>query len=163
MRKVILGSTLFALSFSSNYSFSGSINTTFSVTANVLSTCNTVTATTLAFGDYDSLSGSDKDTTSTISVTCTSGTSFSIKLNGGDNGTISARNLKEDAGTDTLSYGLYTDSSRSTVWGDGVTGSDVTGTGTGSAVTETVYGRISGGQTKNTGSYTDTITVTVDY
>lgn len=141
-----------------------SINTAFSVTANVLNTCSTVTATALGFGDYDPLSGTDKDSTSTIDVTCTNGTPFIVKLNGGTNGTITQRKLKEDAGSDELNYNLYTDASRSTLWGDGSTGQTLNDTGTGSAVQETVYGRISGGQTSKTaGSYSDTINVTVDY
>lgn len=141
-----------------------SITTTFNVSANVLDTCSTVTATSLGFGDYDPLSGQDKDATSTIDVTCSNGTAFVVKLNGGVNGNISDRKLKEDAGDEELSYGLFTDASRSTVWGDGAVGQLVSGTGTGSAIQETVYGRISGGQNdKATGSYSDTITVTVDY
>lgn len=141
-----------------------SINTTFNVTANVLSTCSTVTANALDFNDYDPLTGADKDATTTIDVTCTNGTPFTVKLNGGNTGTITQRKLKEDAGSDELNYNLYTDASRTTLWGDGSTGQTVTGTGTGTAVQETVYGRISGGQNdKSVGSYSDVITVTVDY
>lgn len=166
MKKItILAATLGAsLYLSSTASNAASISTTFGVSATVLSTCSTVTATTLAFGNYDPLSGSDKDSTSTINVTCSNGTPFSIKLNGGANGSISDRKLKEDAGSDLLSYGLYTDSGRTTVWGDGNSGQVVASTGTGAAVAQTVYGRVSGGQnTKNAGAYSDTITVTVDY
>ncbi len=159
---IALTSVTSLLAFSN--SFAASINTTFSVTANVLSTCSTVTATTLAFGDYNPISGSDKDSTSTIDVTCTNGTAFSIKLNGGVTGIISQRKLKEDSGSHFLNYGLFTDLSRGTTWGDGSSGQVVSDTGTGSAVQETVYGRIAGGQNnKNPGTYSDTITVTVDY
>lgn len=166
MIKIRTGIVIISLAglFGNSSTFATSINTTFSVTANVLSTCSTVTATTLAFGDYNPLSGSDKDSTSTIDVTCTNGTAFSIKLNGGVTGSISQRKLKEDSGSHILNYGLFTDSSRGTTWGDGSSGQVVSDTGTGSAVQETVYGRITGGQNnRNAGTYSDTITVTVDY
>ena len=141
-----------------------SITTTFGVSATVLSTCSTVTATALNFSDYDPLSGADKDASTTIDVTCSNGTPFIVKLGGGTNGNITQRKLKEDGGSDELNYNLYTDASRTTVWGDGSTGQTVNGTGTGSAVQETVYGRIAGGQnSKAAGVYSDTITVTVDY
>lgn len=155
---------LMACSLCSLAAHAGSVNTTFGVSATVVSTCSTVTATALAFGDYDPLSGSNKDSTNTIDVTCTMGTPFAIKLNGGVNGTINARVMQEDTGSGLLSYGLYTNAARTTVWGDGSTGTSVSGTGTGSAVQQTVYGRIAASQTgKNAGTYSDTITVTVDY
>ncbi|EQB15201.1 spore coat protein U domain-containing protein [Novosphingobium lindaniclasticum] len=52
------------------------------VTATVQSAC-IVAATPLAFGSYDPTSGAPKDGTSVITVTCTSGTSFTVGLNAG--------------------------------------------------------------------------------
>lgn len=161
---IIAAGTVLGLTCWAQSAQSASINTTFNVTATVVSTCSTVTATALAFGDYDSLSGADRDSSSTIDVTCTNGTPFAIKLNGGTYGTITQRKLKEDAGSDELNYNLYSDASRSTLWGDGSSGQVVNGTGTGNAVQQTVYGRISGGQSdKTAGTYSDVINVTVDY
>ena len=62
-----------------------------------------------------------------------------------------------------LSYALYQDSGRSTNWGNVVGTSTLAGTGTGSAVGVTVYGRITANQQAALGSYSDTITVTVTY
>lgn len=145
-------------------SWASSINTTFGVSATVLNTCSTVTATAISFGDYDPLSGSNLDSTGNINVTCTSGTPFTIKLNGGLHGSIAQRKMKQDGGNGELMYGLYKDSNHTTVWGDDAAGEAVTGTGTGSSLQKTVYGRVSGGQSSsNAGSYSDTIVVTVDY
>lgn len=163
MKKYKIGLLAIPLSIFATSVQSATITTTLPVSATVISTCTTVTATALAFGNYDPLAGSNLDGTSTIDVTCSSGTSFSISLNAGGSGDINSR-VMSDGGSGELSYGLYTDASRSTVWGDGSTGSQVTGTGTGSAVQETVYGRIPSGQNdKPAGSYNDTITVSVDY
>jgi spore coat protein U-like protein len=63
-----------------------------------------------------------------------------------------------------LDYNLYTDPNRMVVWGDGISGVTVSGSGTGSTVDHPVYGRIPGGQTgAYIGSYSDTITVTLSF
>jgi spore coat protein U-like protein len=62
----------------------------------------------------------------------------------------------------TLAYHLYRDSDRTAVWGN----TDATGeglTGTGSAVTTTVYGAITKSQTVSAGTFTDTVAVTITY
>ena len=63
-----------------------------------------------------------------------------------------------------LSYSLYSDSGRTTNWGN-VTGSWMsgTGTGTGTAQNLTVYGRIPASQSALIGSYADTVTVTITF
>lgn len=68
------------------------------------------------------------------------------------------------AGTDTnhLSYSLFSDTERTTVWGDGAT-VDVGSAGTGSAVDHTVYGRVASGQNVPAGSYADTVVATVTF
>lgn len=61
-----------------------------------------------------------------------------------------------------LAYHLYSNTDRTTVWGN----TDATGkgvTGTGSAVTTTVYGAITKSQTVSAGTFTDTVAVTITY
>ncbi|MGH8283888.1 MAG: Csu type fimbrial protein [Gammaproteobacteria bacterium] len=143
-------------------------STTFLVSAQVISSCN-VTATPLAFGSYDQLSGTAKLGTSTVSVQCTSGTVATIALNGGVNGTLAQRKMKDSVSGDILNYQLYTTLSNTAVWGDG-TGSTVTQSypSTNSATVQpfTVYGTIPSGQnvaTSTSNTYQDTITVTVSF
>lgn len=112
----------------------------------------------LAFGNYNTLSSSALDGTGDISVSCDLLTSFTVKLSAGS-GTIDQRVMT--AGTSQLNYNLYTDSGRTTVWGDGITGSTVSATGV--AVTLPVYGRIPGLQNVVAASYGDSITITVSY
>ncbi len=136
--------------------------TTFQVTATVASSCS-FSATALAFGTYDPLSVTDKLGTSTVNVTCNLLAPYTLKLDGGSvNTDILARKMG-DGGANRLNYQLYTSALLSTVWGDGVNGSTVTGTGTGLSVPHTVHGVIANGQNVPNGSYADTITVSLDF
>lgn len=66
-------------------------------------------------------------------------------------------------GANLLAYALYSDSGRTTNWGNTVSTDTVPGTGNGSAQTLTVYGRIAAAQYVTPGSYADTITATITY
>lgn len=140
-----------------------------SASSTVVNNC-TVSTAPVAFGDYDPVSANDataRDATGTVTVTCTSGAAATVKLGQGANadpGSTDAAPLRRlTDGTNFLSYQLYSDAGRTTVWGnDGAT--DVDHTGTGAAVDLTVYGRIAAGQnTVPAGSYTDTVLVTVSF
>ena len=67
------------------------------------------------------------------------------------------------SGTSTLNYQLYSDTSRTTIWGN-TTGTDtVTGVGTGLAVGHVVHGSVPAAQAVPAGAYGDTITVRISY
>jgi spore coat protein U-like protein len=135
----------------------------FNVTATVLNNC-AVSASDLAFGNYAPSSGTPVTATTTLSVTCTASLGYTIALDGGTTtGLVAARAMK-DAGSNQLTYGLYTSGAYSTIWGDG-TGSTQTVAGTGSGVAQsvTVYGRIPAAQYVAAGAYADRVTVTVTY
>ena len=135
---------------------------TFNVTATVLSSC-VVSATDLAFGNYTSSSGSLLDATSTVQVTCTGGSAYTVALDGGTAADVSARAMSDGA-AHALSYGLYTTNARDTIWGDGTAGSVTqSGTGDGTAQSLTVYGRVPASQFVAAGAYSDLITVTLSY
>jgi spore coat protein U-like protein len=139
--------------------------TTFAVTATVLSGC-AVTATPLIFGNYSSTATSPLDATATVIAACTSGTGYTIKADPGTGtgATVAARSMTGLVGGDPLNYLLYTDSSHSTLWGDGTLS---TGTFSGTAsllpATYTVYGRIPTAQQPSAGLYADLVTVTLTY
>lgn len=134
------------------------------VDATVTENCD-VTASPIAFGNVDSRSTDPTTQASTISVTCTSGTGYSVAADAGlgTGATITDRKMK--SGSNLLNYALYTDAGRTVIWGDGTVttgGTKLTGTGNGSAQTINYYGRVPGGQTTvPKGTYTDTVTVTV--
>jgi spore coat protein U-like protein len=137
--------------------------TTFQVTATVLSVC-TVSATNLAFGNYDASSGTPNDASSTVTTTCSNSTAYTVALNAGtgSGATVALRRMTN--GANTLNYTMFTTAGRTTVWGDG-TLSTVTqaATGNGAGQALTVFGRIPTGQYVTAGNYTDTVTATVTY
>lgn len=133
--------------------------TSFTLTVTIASSCS-ITATALAFGSY---TGGLVNNTSTLSVTCTSGTAYNVGLSAGTStgATVTSRAMTGPSGA-LLKYTLYSNSGRTTNWGN-TTGSWVAGTGTGAAQSLTVYGQIPAAQYPTPGSYTDTITATVNY
>jgi spore coat protein U-like protein len=137
---------------------------TMSVTATVTANC-TVSTTALAFGSVNTISGSNIDSTGGINVTCTNGTAWSAAAGVGSGSGASYANRRMTAGANLLNYNIYTTNARTTVWGDGTSGtSPIAGTGTGAVQAVTVYGRVASGQTGvPAGSYADTVTVTVTY
>jgi spore coat protein U-like protein len=148
-----------------------SATTTFTVSASVLKTCS-VSASNLAFGNYTPGAGA-LTATSSVSVLCTNGTTFTTALNGGTTtgGTVAQRLMAQSAGTGTLQYNLYTTAAHSIVWGDG-TGSSVTESGTGAGMASgnaqslTVFGQLPDNATNQAApvaAYSDVITVTVTY
>lgn len=139
--------------------------TTLSVTATVASNC-IVTSVPLAFTDYDGSGTVDGQTN--LSVRCSNGTPYTIKLGAGTNGTIAQRLMA--FGANRLEYNLYTTGARTLVWGETVGTDTMGGTGQGMSATKAtlhpVYGRISNSvanQDAPTGPYTDSVAVTVEY
>jgi spore coat protein U-like protein len=143
--------------------WAASVSSQFNVTATVLKNC-AVSASDLAFGDYYASSGSPVTASTTVSVTCTAALAYTVALDGGQTANnVSARTMTDGA-SHNLSYGLYITNGYGTVWGDGSAGtSTVAGTGNGAAQAVTVYGRIPASQFVAAGSYTDRVTVTVNY
>jgi spore coat protein U-like protein len=154
----------YASNFSCGSSLSGrATSVPFTVRTTNRSTC-TVSATNLDFGSQGSLA-SDIDTTNSISLTCSSGTAYTVGLNNGNSGGTgpATRVMANTTNADTVTYGIYLDAGRTQAWGDGTTGSVASGTGNGSAQTFTGYGRIPAQPTPSAHDYTDTVVLTVTY
>jgi spore coat protein U-like protein len=133
----------------------------------------TVATTAVVFSNYNPFSSSNIDNSGNIAVTCAGVLGLAIPLNialsAGTGATPGNRVLA--SGSRRLRYNLYTDSSRTVVWGDGAGG---TGLPTGNVgldllglsppVNFPVYGRIFGAQTTVApGVYQDSLVVTVTY
>jgi spore coat protein U-like protein len=133
-----------------------------------------VSATGISFGSYDVFAASPITSTTTISVTCTlqSGgattVNYAIALAPGASNTFVQRQMKN--GVNALGYNLYSDSARTTVWGDG-TGSTQTVSGSMRVKPSTPtltnnftgYGSVPALQDVGVGAYSDNITITVTY
>jgi spore coat protein U-like protein len=113
----------------------------------------------LNFGNYDVFSTLDNDITGTINVNCQASTSYSISLSSGT-GTYASRTMMSAGNL--LSYNLYLDPTRLTIWGDGSAGTG-TVSSTGITGSSTVYGRIPSRQNAVVGIYADVVIVTVTF
>jgi spore coat protein U-like protein len=133
---------------------------TFTGTATVLSNCKVV-ATDIDFGSQGILAA-NVDAAGSLSVTCTSGTTYNVGLDDGhQNAGPSARAMS--LGVNKIGYGLYRDNARSLVWGSTIASNTAGGTGNGSSQPFTVYARVPPQVTPLAGTYTDVIVVTVTY
>jgi spore coat protein U-like protein len=128
-------------------------------------TCTFSSVTGLNFGPYDVFSASPKTTTGTISYSCrkVGGSKFMTMDLSTGSGTFANRTLK--SGANVLNYNLYSTAANTQVWGDGTGGTyqysiDPVDR---QVDTLTVYGTIPPGQDVGVGSYTDTITVTMNF
>ncbi len=136
-----------------------------SVSTDVSLSCS-MTVGAMGFANYDPSSVEDLLGTATIESTCTAGGTAKITLGEGssaDTGsTPGAPDRRMVLGSEYLSYAIYSDTNRTTVWGNtAATGKGITGTG--SAANTTVYGKITAGQAVGSGSFADSVTVTLTY
>jgi len=167
----ISAGTVFAASVAIGLaSFSAQASTTktatFLVSLTVSSDC-AISATALPFGTATSALAVTAIThNSSISVTCSTGTTYSVALDKGTTtgSVVTARLLAgTNPNTQTVSYQLYSDSGLSAIWGDATGGAPVTGTGTGSAVSITVYGQVPAQAIPLADNYTSTETATITF
>lgn len=119
----------------------------------------TVATSPVAFGAYDTCAVSAADSTGSVSVSCDVAASYSIAIGTGGSATFSRVMA---SGGNRLAYGLFTDATRSVVWGDGSAAtSRVNGSGLGAS--HAVFGRAPARQNVPAGSYADALVVTVDF
>jgi spore coat protein U-like protein len=135
------------------------------VSATVKRNC-LITTTPLAYGAYDPVGANATaplDATGTVSLTCTRGTTASIGLDAGANASGSVRRMTS-GGTAYLTYDLYLDTGRTTVWTNATGGMlDVGAAPTKDPRSFTVYGRVPGAQDVPTGTFNDSVVATVNF
>ncbi|TIN25919.1 MAG: spore coat U domain-containing protein [Mesorhizobium sp.] len=136
--------------------------TNMTVQMTITASCTISSASTLNFGSSGVIAA-NVDQTSTVQVQCTNTTPYNVGLDAGtgSGATVAARKMTN--GASTITYSLYSDSGRTTVWGSTIGTNTVSATGTGSAQSFTVYGRVPTQSTPAPAAYTDTVTVTVTY
>ncbi len=164
MRKIAFGIAAVTAAIASP-AFAGTASNTMPVSVNVLNSC-TVSATPMAFGSPTQIGGTAIDSTSTITLSCTTGAAYEVALNSGLNAVAGQRYMAGNAvPANTVPYNIFSDSLRSAAWGS-TSGTDtVSGTASsGAAFTLTAYGRIpASAASVPADSYNDTVTVTVTF
>ncbi|MDP2282527.1 MAG: spore coat U domain-containing protein [Pseudohongiella sp.] len=135
------------------------------VTATVAGTC-IVGTSTLDFGTMTSaaIQAGNIDGQGSVEVNCTNGSAYTIALGLGDGTGATFISRTMASGVNDLNYSVYSETTRTTIWGDGTGGSStVDGTGTGLTQSVSAYGRIFSGQNSPAANYSDIIAVTVSY
>ena len=129
----------------------------------------TVSAATLDFGSTGLLA-TLIDQATTLSVTCTNTTPYSVALDNGANFS-STRRMRMGATANYIGYAVYTDAARTQAWTTASSSTTCTtanscslGTGDGTTQSITVYGRVPAvGTAPVPGAYADTVAITVTY
>ncbi len=179
-RRAATGTLVAALvATSGGAALAGTATSNFQVTATILSNC-LITATNLAFGNYDPTLAANTTASSTLSVVCTKGNATAVVgIGPGLHSVLTQRNM-QDASADPLAYNLYqppTNVPGATCvytgtpaqWGDGTAATAGTTMALGAApsVSARVYnvcGSIAAGQNEPAGAYTDaTVVATVTF
>ena len=135
--------------------------------------CQLNSTSNVDFGNINDIGTASRDYTTqgAVNTTCNYGTPYTIYLGDGNNRISGGFRRMANSNNEFIPYQLYKDAAYSSVWDAtggvssiGGTGG-VSGTGTGSAQTTTVYGKIPQGTTiaSRPGSYSDNVVVTVTY
>ena len=143
-----------------NCTSTGATSFSFQATATILKSCN-VSAGNLDFGGVGDLA-TIVDGQSNLSLQCTRGTGYKVALDGGLANATDPTARKMTMGTQSITYGLYQNSGRSTPWGT-LSAATLGGTGTAGIQTIPVYGRVPVQATPGVGTYSDTVVVSVTY
>lgn len=134
--------------------------TPFTLTLTIAPSC-AVSATNMVFPSTGFISAV-VDSTATLTITCTNTTPYSVALSAG-NGAGASTSARKMTGPDgnTLTYSLFKEIGRTSLWGDGLL--TASGEGTGSPQSLTVYGRVPVQAAPPPGLYQDTVVVSVSY
>jgi spore coat protein U-like protein len=125
----------------------------------------TVSTSSVNFGAYNVFDTLPNDSTGTIILSCNGGAkNVAITISRGAAATFASRFMNKVA--ELLLYNLYLDASRSVIWGDGAGGSQmeiVADPPNNKDVPLTIFARIPAGQDVSAGSYSDSVSVTIQY
>ena len=168
MKKLLIATLAVVLAGVSINSYADTATSNLGVSASIAATC-TISTSPAAFGAYDPVvthKSAPLDVTGTVTTTCTNGSAVLITLGQGanaDTGSDDATPLRRvKSGSNYLSYFLYSDTGRTTEWGND-TSSVIPDPGPGAASALTIYGRMPADQNMPVGSYTDTVVATVTF
>lgn len=166
LRRIAAAGLIVVLAASPLDGRAGSATANLQVQITLVASC-AISANTLNFGSGVGLLSSAVNGSTTLAVTCSNSTPYTVSLDGGNvsGSTVSARLMAGTATgntSTTLQFQLYSDTNRTVVWGN-TSGTWVSGTGNGSAQTLTVYGQVPAQATPKPDTYQTTVTATVSY
>jgi len=141
-----------------NVSDLAGVEFTIMVSATVAAGCTLGTLGKIDFGSQSGLFNR-ADAAGSVMLTCPISRTWTLKFDGGRNASAGVRRMRSAAGA-YVPYRIYRDANRSNLIAiDGTIG----GTGTGTAQTTAVYGRVEPGAPPPAGTYQDFIVVTLSF
>lgn len=126
--------------------------------------CTFTGVTNVSFGAYNVYAAlPNNNGVGSLTINCNNQGSATknVTLSTGQSNSYASRIMS--SGVNHLNYNLYTNSARTTVWGDGTGGSNIMTVSRNGSTTLSIYGTIPAGQDASVGSYTDSITITVTF
>lgn len=128
-------------------------------------TCVIDAVSPVTFVGYDVLSASPLDIDGSVTYKCLVSLSITIDISAGGSHVVSQRQMARTGGGTALNYNLFVDAARTQVWGDGTgaTGHYGPVIGVLADFTVPIYGRIPARQDVQSGSFTDTVVVTLNF
>jgi spore coat protein U-like protein len=121
--------------------------------------CRNISVTTLAFDNYDVFSATPLDSAGTITYRCNMNRMPTLTISAGNAFSGGHRRMTRAPAGDFLSYDVYSDPARTTIW----LATPVAVPHTGAIVSVPYYGRVFALQDTTVGSYTDTLIVTFNF
>jgi spore coat protein U-like protein len=123
------------------------------------------TITGVAFNGYDVLDTQPKTSSGSIKLLCVVGLLVTVDLGPGQTGTVAQRKLTRMGGGTSLLYNLFFDSARTQIWGNGANGTAHYGPVIAvlASITLPVYGAIPARQDVQTGTYNDSVQITINF
>jgi len=154
MKKLMGMAIILTMTFASASALADTDTGALDVTATVISTCRVASTSNIAFGDYDPTDPADNIAgTGYGRFRCTKSTSY---------GTYIDRTNTMTDGTDNLTYELYSDAGRSSVYPSASVGTP-SSAASNAVIQADIFGKIAALQNVQAGSYTESVTFTVEY
>jgi spore coat protein U-like protein len=120
--------------------------------------CKIDTLGAIAFGQYNVFAAAPLDAIGSIGYGCSATPGPIVMLSQGS-GSFATRTLR--SGTSVLTYNVYLDAGRTSIFGDGTAGTVTFDGRNGRGQTILLYSRITPGQMVPPGAYTDTLVATL--
>lgn len=167
MLRRLIGALAVTLVMAKQGGAAGTATSNMNVTATVTSSCS-ISAGTLAFTNYDAVTGAQVDGSTQLTVACSKGAITTIMLGQGSNPGLGSTDIlplrrMKNSGTDTLAYSLFSDALRLLPWGNTILTGVVYISTTSAPTNINVYGRINALQDVPPGSYSDVVVATISF
>jgi spore coat protein U-like protein len=124
-----------------------------------------VSTSSINFGTYDVFDTAPNDSTGTVTLNCNGGAkNVTVEISRGGASSFALRRMVN--GASQLRYNLYLNAARTIMWGDGTGGTqshNLDNPPNNQDVSLTIFARIAAEQDVSSGSYSDSVTVTVNH